>query len=148
MELDGSEVMNLSFLNYIRNVDNNKDLCTVCCIQEVSRQPWLKYQLACRHLSHSRCLRKHLSEKDCLHCVACDKELEMTLKNRYCANCDDFGHHFTKCPKLNDVPLGPVEIYEHCDRCNDSGFVLQNSSKYFCWCKRASDLLADRYVNK
>lgn len=88
-------------IHYTRFVTNcDTWTCEVCHLVEMSIvHPtdsrydiiWGRYQLACSHQAHIRCLRKWCKEKGYVGCPCCGP-IEETESNQYCHWCDRFGH--------------------------------------------------------
>ena len=71
----------------------SQDLCLVCLTDETDTGQLLtRYELACGHNFHSRCIRKWCSLKNCVHCTCCG-EVPETVGNMFCSECQEFGHN-------------------------------------------------------
>ena len=81
-------------INYVKLVKNSNELCIVCQVDETEDgKQFNRYQLVCKHIAHTRCLRRWCSMKDSLNCPYCS-HIKRQKKNRYCEECDTFGHAF------------------------------------------------------
>ncbi len=89
---------------YCKTLTNNKEICCVCLTDEdltKENTPWNRYELPCKHIAHTRCLRRWFHQKQKLNCPYCGN-LEEIDKNEYCSNCEIWGHSNDedKCPKM------------------------------------------------
>ena len=97
MELQGFDTCHPVYFDHFKLLKNCDALCTVCNTAEKSDELWHRYQLSCGCISHTRCLRKFLKDKNSLYCKKCDKDLQMSDETRCCGNCSNFGHSMWKC---------------------------------------------------
>ena len=73
--------------------EDKTDLCLVCLVDETEAgQIWTRYELACGHMYHSRCIRKWCRLKNCVHCTCCG-EVADKVENMFCYGCQEFGHN-------------------------------------------------------
>ena len=90
-------------INYTKLVKDSKELCIVCQVDETEYgQQFDRYQLACHHIAHTRCLRRWCTRKEKLNCPYCGN-IKRKIINRYCQECYKFGHAFGDdgCPLSN-----------------------------------------------
>ena len=85
-------------IGYTKLVKNSDELCMVCQTDETKDgKQWHRYQLVCRHIAHTRCLRRWCMVKGRLNCFHCCDDIKRKRRNRYCEDCDKFGHDLEEC---------------------------------------------------
>ena len=85
-------------IGYTKLVKNSDELCMVCQTDETKDgKQWHRYQLVCHHIAHTRCLRRWCMVKGRLNCSYCCDDIKRKRRNRYCEDCDKFGHDLEEC---------------------------------------------------
>lgn len=82
--------------DHCKTVKNSKACCVVCGLDEFDNENnneiWDRYLLPCRkHQAHTRCFRRWMGHKQNINCPWCG-DISETEANKYCANCDAWGH--------------------------------------------------------
>ena len=90
---------NDNFIPYVKFLQNDKTLCSVCMMKEKKKTPWERYKMKCGHVCHSRCWRRLCHVKDAPWCPFCGKIVEKD-HNMYCHKCDTFGHFIEDCDRF------------------------------------------------
>ena len=96
---------------YVKAVQNDRELCLVCMVDEDEDQPWERYRTKCKHCFHSRCIRRWCWKKQKLNCPLCGDIPEIE-ENMYCDGCKAFGHltYTDTCPIVQREARELIEL--------------------------------------
>ena len=98
-------------INYTKLIKNSNELCSVCQVDETEEgKQWDRYKMVCQHVAHTRCLRRWCAKKGSISCPYCG-HIKRKSKNKYCYECDTFGHSLGNC-KNGEVVNN--DIYNYC----------------------------------
>ena len=82
-------------INYTKHLKESKEICMICQTDETKDgKQWERYQIVCGHIAHTRCLRRWCTIKGRLNCFCCGDDINRKPRNRYCQECNTFGHAF------------------------------------------------------
>jgi hypothetical protein len=101
MELEfNDELEYFNTVYYCQTMTNNDEMCLVCHLDEREEgKQWDRYQLKCRHICHTRCLRRWCGSRKKLNCPFCG-DIPEVKNNMFCSDCQSFGHSniYSMCP--------------------------------------------------
>ena len=85
----------------VKKIKDCDEFCNICTADETKAgKKWLRYMLSCGHIYHAKCIRKHCFEKMIICCPRCGYIKPVNI-NKYCFDCDSFGHPTKECKKKN-----------------------------------------------
>ena len=101
MEYKQNHYIDSDLYSMIKKITDCNELCTICNADETkSGKRWLRYKLSCGCIYHSKCIRKLCFDKMIIYCPKCGY-IKPIYKNKYCSNCDAFGHPTISCKDKN-----------------------------------------------
>jgi hypothetical protein len=117
------------FINYLKNIYNSSELCIICQLDEHEngcRIPWTRYNLVCGHTFHTRCFRKWATRKQSCNCPYCG-DIQLIEKNKFCNNCNIFGHSTYTCTCKNKFIYDNNNIKLDIDYSN---YIIKQTKKW------------------
>ena len=89
---------------YVKELRQDSSLCLVCLLDEgEDEKRWLRYELRCGHVFHTRCFRRWCGKKQAINCPYCGS-IDESMANRYCSTCQCFGHNVL-CDGVGQCPI-------------------------------------------